>query len=95
MSGRARSRVAIDDERIRVTTWTFGDGDSTGEHRHEYDYVVVPVTGGTFRVRDANGTERELTQVAGVAYAGAAGTHHDVTNASGAEAVFVDVELKR
>lgn len=93
-SGRATNRVAIDDERVRVTTWTFRDGDSTGQHRHEYDYVVVPVTGGAFVVADADGTERMLTQVAGVAYAGSAGTHHTVTNASGAEAIFVDIELK-
>jgi len=38
--------TVIDDERVRVTTWTFAaDGDETGHHVHEYDYLVVPVTG--------------------------------------------------
>src|SRR6476659_9600388 len=44
----ARSQTTIDDERVRVTTWSFEKaGDSTGAHVHEYDYVLVPVTGGT------------------------------------------------
>ena len=43
----ARSETTIDDERVRVTTWSFEKaGDSTGAHVHEYDYVLVPVTGG-------------------------------------------------
>ena len=44
----ARSETTIDDERVRVTTWSFEKaGDSTGAHVHEYDYVLVPFTGGT------------------------------------------------
>ncbi len=67
----ARSEVTIDDERIRVTTWTFGaDGASTGAHRHEFDYVVVPVTGGVFAVTDSGGAVRTMTQTAGSPYAG-------------------------
>ena len=43
----ARSKTTINDERVRVTTWSFEKaGDSTGAHVHEYDYVLVPVTGG-------------------------------------------------
>ncbi len=92
----AQAAITTDDERIRVTTWTFAaDGDAIGHHRHEFDYVVVPVTGGTFAVTEADGSVRELVQTAGSPYPGAAGTEHDVTNASGREAVFVEVELKR
>ena len=81
----ATPTVTLDDGRVRVTTWTFGaDGDATGVHRHEYDYIVVPITGGTFVVTGIDGSERTMTQVAGAAY----------TNASGGEAVFVEVELK-
>jgi beta-alanine degradation protein BauB len=94
--GTALATVTTDDDRVRVTTWTFAaDGDATGHHRHEFDYVVVPVTGGTFRVSGLDGSQRELTQSAGVAYAGVAGTAHDVTNTSGRTAVFVEVELKQ
>ncbi|MEA2420096.1 MAG: beta-alanine degradation protein BauB [Thermoleophilaceae bacterium] len=91
----AQATTAVDDERVRVTTWTFGaDGDNTGWHVHEYDYVIVPVTGGTFAVTSADGETRELSQSAGSPYLGGAGTEHDVVNASGAPAVFVEIELK-
>lgn len=89
-----RSEVLIDEERVRVTRWTFeGDGDGTGWHVHEYDYVVVPVTGGTFTVTDPDGSTRRLEQQAGTPYAGRAGTEHDVVN-SGGPATFIDFELK-
>jgi quercetin dioxygenase-like cupin family protein len=91
----ARSTRSVDDERVRVTTLVFGDGDETGEHRHEYDYLVVPVTGGTFTVVERDGSTRELAQEAGVPYLGTAGTEHNVINASGRAATFVEIELKR
>ena len=94
--GTAQARTDVDDERIRITTWTFGeDGDNTGWHVHEYDYIVVPVTGGTFVVTDPDGATHELTQHAGSPYLGSTGTEHDVVNATGAPAVFVEIELKR
>ncbi|KGI66391.1 cupin [Mycolicibacterium rufum] len=91
----ARATVAIDDARIRVTTWTFEQaGDSTGPHRHDYDYVVIPVTGGTFTVTDADGNTREMTQHAASPYRGTAGTDHEVVSSSDTSVVFVEVELK-
>ena len=91
----ARATVAIDDARIRVTTWTFEQaGDSTGPHRHDYDYVDIPVTGGTFTVTDADGNTREMTQHAASPYRGTAGTDHEVVSSSDTSAVFVEVELK-
>jgi beta-alanine degradation protein BauB len=88
----AQGNTVIDDERVRVTTWTFGSGgDNTGHHVHEYDYLVVPVTGGTFTVTAPDGSTRELEQRAGEPYLGTAGTEHDV---AGTSAVFVEIELK-
>ena len=93
---QAHARTDVDDERVRITTWTFGaDGENTGPHVHEYDYIVVPVTGGTFAVTDSDGTILELAQHAASPYLGSAGTAHDVVNVSGASAVFVEIELKR
>ena len=91
----ARSTISADDDRVRVTTWTFEEGENTGHHRHEYDYLVVPITGGTFEVTEADGSSRMLTQTAAVAYRGRVGTEHDVINRSGQTAIFVEVELKR
>jgi beta-alanine degradation protein BauB len=93
---QARAVVSVDNDQVRVTTWTFEDvGAATGHHRHEFDYVVVPVTGGTFNVIDVDGGVREMNQVPGSPYLGTAGTAHDVVNGGDREAVFVEIELKR
>jgi quercetin dioxygenase-like cupin family protein len=87
--------VAVDDDRVRITAWTFStDGATTGQHRHEFDYVVVPVTGGRFTVTDADGSVHTMTQTAGAPYLGTRGTAHAVVNSSGQEARFVEIELK-
>jgi len=92
--GTARSATGIDNERLRITTWTFGaEGANTGHHVHEYDYVVVPVTGATFTIVAPDGATHEMTQEAGVPYLGTAGAAHDVV--ARAPAVFVEIELKR
>jgi beta-alanine degradation protein BauB len=86
----------IDDDQVRVTTWTFdGAGDATGPHVHEYDYVVVPITGGRFTVVDSEGATREMTQEPASPYRGVAGTAHDVICSTGSRVVFVEIELKR
>jgi quercetin dioxygenase-like cupin family protein len=91
----AGATTVIEDERIRVTTWTFGTaGARTGPHVHEHDYIVVPVTGGTFTVTDSDGAIHQLTQHAGVPYRGTAGTAHDVANDEDLPTVFVEIELK-
>jgi quercetin dioxygenase-like cupin family protein len=92
----AGSVVNADNDRVRITTWTFdAAGASTGPHRHAFDYIVVPVTGGTFTVTDADGTVHELEQIAGEPYLGSEGTDHDVVSSSDRETVFVEIELKR
>jgi quercetin dioxygenase-like cupin family protein len=92
----AQATSDIDDQQVRVTTWTFGaEGESTGQHVHEYDYLVVPVTGGTFTVTAQDGSTRTMIQSAGLPYRGSAGTEHSVANVAGKHAVFVEIELKR
>ncbi len=92
----ASGMTDIDDDQVRVTTWTFdGEGAATGPHLHEYDYVVVPITGGRFTVVDSQGTTREMTQEPASPYRGVAGTAHNVISATESRAVFVEIELKR
>jgi beta-alanine degradation protein BauB len=92
---QAESTVSIDNERVRVTTWSFADGADTGHHIHEYDYVVVPITGGTFSAVGPDGTAAERVQEAGVPYEGTAGAEHNIFNRSGRVATFTEIEFKR
>ena len=41
-----KSKIMIENSRVRVTEWAFDPGDETGQHIHEYDYVVVPMKDG-------------------------------------------------
>ena len=91
---RADAEIIIENERVRVTAWTFAPGQATGMHRHELDYIVVPVSGGTFAVVAPDGTTTDMQQRAGLAYAGLAGAEHDVAVAGPQHAMFVEVELK-
>ena len=45
----AKANVMIDNQKTRVTEWTFEVGDETGQHIHEYDYVVVPLLDGELK----------------------------------------------
>lgn len=89
----ARSDVSIDNDRIRVTTWSFAPGERTGSHRHELPYVVIPVTAGRLRLETADGAASS-TLVAGEPYIRDAGAQHDVVNDGHEQLVFVEVELK-
>lgn len=89
----ARSDVSIDNDRVRVTTWTLGEEERTGRHRHELDYVVVPLTAGQLAMTSAGTTTTsELTH--GGCYFRAAGVEHDVSNPGTEPVVFVEIEIK-
>ena len=45
----AKSKIMIDNSKVRVTGWVFDPGDETGQHIHEYDYVVVPMKDEIFK----------------------------------------------
>lgn len=85
--------VQIDNERVRVTEWSFAPGAATGWHRHAYDYVVVPQSTGRLQLESADGTSfAELT--AGISYYRSRGVEHDVINPNADPFVFVEVEIK-
>ena len=39
---QAKANVQIDNERIRVTEYSFNHNEETGFHVHQCDYIVVP-----------------------------------------------------
>jgi mannose-6-phosphate isomerase-like protein (cupin superfamily) len=86
--------VQIDNERVRVSHWSFSPEAATGWHRHEFDYVIVPLMDGALRMDD--GRDRSTVRLAaGECYFRSEGVEHDVVNASGREFSFVEIELKK
>ena len=51
----AKSELMIDNEKTRVTRWSFEPGEDTGKHVHEYDYVVVPLLDGQLKIINHDG----------------------------------------
>lgn len=89
---KAVPTVTIENDRVRVTEWRFAPGAATGRHVHEYDYVVVPITTGTLRLVEPDGT-RDAELVTGRPYNRPRGVDHDVINANDHEFVFIEIEL--
>ena len=90
---QATSIVQVENERTIVTEWRFPPGAQTGFHIHAYDYVVVPLTTGILRLQDSAGT-KDAALESGASYARRAGVAHNVTNVSGHEFRFVEIEFK-
>jgi beta-alanine degradation protein BauB len=89
----ANPTVQIDNERVIVTEWRFAPGAETGHHVHGHDYVVIPLTSGTLRLEEPDGT-RDAVLTAGVSYARPAGISHNVINVNDYEFRFIEVELR-
>ncbi len=90
---KATGTVQIENERVIVTQWSFAPGAETGQHVHGHDYVVVPMTTGTLRLEEPDGT-RDAALTAGVSYMRPAGVSHNVINVNAFEFRFLEVELK-
>ena len=93
MSGSAKAKVLIDNERVIVTEYRFGRGDNTGWHRHGHDYIVVPMMDGRLKIVSKNG-ESFAEMVEGAAYFRREGVEHDVVNATDGDYAFIEIELK-
>ena len=89
---QATSHLQVKSDRVIVTEWRFEPGAETGDHVHAHDYVVVPLTSGTLRLVDSQGT-REAVLDAGASYARPAGVAHNVINVNAYEFRFVEIEL--
>ncbi len=94
-AGAAQGKVKIENDRVRVTEWSFAPGAATGWHRHEHDYVVVPLTTGRLKLLEPGGVERYAELTAGEPYARLEGVEHDVINANAFEFRFLEIEVLR
>ena len=91
---QATANVQIDNERIRVTEYSFNDNEETGFHVHQCDYIVVPQTNGQLLLIDEKGVETNATLLKGQSYYRQAGISHNVINNGDAELVFIEIEIK-
>ena len=92
-AGAAIGTVMIDNERTRVTEWSFSvKGDSTGWHTHVCDYAVIPLFTGELCIFD--GTREVIASLQhGVPYFREKGVSHNVTNANDFPCKFIEVEF--
>ena len=88
----AKANIMIDNERTRVTEWSFEVGDETGQHVHEYDYVVVPMLDGELRIIDKDNNETISKLTKGGAYYREKGVKHNVFNNNNFPYSFIEVE---
>ena len=90
----AKSNVMIDNDRVRVTEWSFDIGDETGHHVHEFDYVVVPMLDGQLKIVDDEGNESISSLTEGNSYYRNKGVSHNVLNNNDFPYKFIEVEIK-
>jgi len=90
---KAKQKLFVDNERVRVQEWRFARGAQVGHHRHQYDYVVVPIMSGKLRAVDSTGEHINDLKL-GVPYFRKAGVEHNVFNATDGEFAFIEVEIK-
>ena len=91
---KAKTNIQIDNERIRVTEYSFNKGDETGFHTHQWDYVVVPKTSGQLLIIDDRQVETTATLFKGEPYYRKAGISHNVINNGTEKLVFIELEIK-
>jgi quercetin dioxygenase-like cupin family protein len=68
-------------------------GAETGQHVHGLDDVVVPLTSGTLRLIEPEGS-RDAQLTVGVSYSRPAGISHNVVNVNAHEFRFFEIELR-
>ena len=93
-NGTATSEVLIDNNRVRVTRWSFATkGANTGWHRHEHDYVVVPQFDGSLEIDLPGGKHMTAELKTGVPYYRELGVEHDVISGNEFPCAFIEIEL--
>ncbi len=90
----ADRKIMIDNERTRVTSWSFEPGEETGQHLHEYDYVVVPMKDGELKIINHDGTVSISKLSKGESYFREKGVNHNVINNNKFFFSFIEIEIK-
>ena len=91
---KAVANVQIDNEKIRVTEYSFNKNEETGFHIHQWDYVIIPQTNGQLLLIDDNEVETAAKLIKGEPYYRKAGVSHNVINNGKQKLVFIELEIK-
>ena len=89
----AKANVFIDNDKVKVTEWSFEIWDSTGHHIHEYNYIVVPMLDGELKILDKDNNETISKLIKGGAYYRDKGVEHNVFNNNNFPYSFIEIEL--
>ena len=89
----ARANVLINNDKVKVTEWSFEIGDSTGHHMHEYNYIVIPMLDGELKILNKDNKETISKLLKGVAYYRDKGVEHNVFNNNNFPYSFIEIEL--
>ena len=89
----AKANVLIDNDKVKVTEWSFEVGDNTGHHIHEYNYIVVPMHDGELKIVDKDNNETISKLTKGGAYYREKGVEHNVFNNNTIPYSFIEIEL--
>lgn len=90
----AKANIMIDNERTRVTEWSFEVGDETGQHVNEYDYVVVPMLDGELKIINHDGEVAISKLQKGNSYFRQKVVNHNVLNNNNFSYKFIEIEIK-
>ena len=83
--------LQAEDERFRITKWTFAPGAETGWHTHEHPYCVVGLKDGQLTVETAEGSGAFQYEL-GLSAIRTPGATHNVVNENDSEFSFVEIE---
>ena len=89
----AKGNVLIDNDKVKVTEWSFEIADSTGHHIHEYNYIVIPMLDGELKLLDKDNKETISKLIKGGAYYREKGVEHNVFNNNNFPYSFIEIEL--
>lgn len=85
--------VIADNERVRITRFTWAPGAETGWHTHAHDYVIVPYQDCRVRVEAAGGSF-EATMMRDQPYFREKGVTHNVTSTEDQPFSLIEIEIK-
>ena len=88
-----KANVLIDNDKVKVTDWSFEIGDSTVHHVHEYSYIVIPMFDGELKILDKNNVEAISKLSKGGTYYRDKGVEHNVFNNNNSSYSFIEIEL--